>query len=749
MSSTRDVRPPGSVSGSAREATESIDLGSDDLEPASLDSLAHGSGLPREDMTKVESPAARSRPGDRSGERAEAAARAARPRPAPTPSDPDAPEHRVGHTFGSYKVLELIGKGGMGYVYRAEHTKLGREVALKLLRADYAKRRDAVARFFQEARTVNRIRHRNIVDVTDLVELPDGTTFIIMELLRGQSLGRWVRSGVDLPRSLAVLIQICDALAAAHAVGVIHRDLKPDNVIILPTADGAELVKLLDFGVAKLMNRDDEDFALETAAGAVIGTPAYMSPEQAGGMQIDARSDIYSIGAIMYELYCKQPMFKGRSFGEYVRKHLSEQPPRPSTTAGGAGMDDRLEAAILRAIEKAPDRRFASIGELRDILLHLLGAIETRPPMLASLSGAGTPGLPGLAPALPGVGTLPPPAMTALGTPADPVRPVPYSTLPPPDHAPAQASTVHLGPGAAVETPSPGAHVSGLYYPGATSSGPGHASTPGSGSGLHYSWPGAPASSPGHDPSGQYPGLRQTHQVRGGTPMWVWLAGGALAIALGIGGAAWIASGDEPAAIPPATPVAGNGGAGLPAVTPPVTATPARVSVTLKSSPAAQVFALGETSALCTTPCTFEVDPASGGAPDRRQFVLRAKEHKDATVEVALAGERVSPPLVALAPLVDPDPAEPGNGLGAIDPMPGEPDLTKGGDGGNRGTGSGRPGPGRTGKSGKPTGKSGVAPVGDLTGSGASGSGKPAEGKAGNGGKIDKIDKTDTIDPFK
>jgi serine/threonine protein kinase len=307
-------------------------------------------------ITRIESPAGRGKT------------------PAP-PSRPDKPEDYLDRVLGSYRILELLGKGGMGYVYRAEHRKLGREVALKLLRSDYASRRDAVARFFQEARTVNRARHRNIVDVTDFVELDDGTTFIIMELLTGTSLGTWARSGVDLPRALAVLLQICDGLGAAHAVGVVHRDLKPDNVIIVPTSDGAEQVKLLDFGVAKLLNRDDEDVGFQTAAGSVIGTPAYMSPEQAGGMAIDARSDIYSLGAIMYELFTGQPMFRGRSFGEYVRKHLTEVPVPPRKTAGGAELDPALEAIILRCLEKDAERRFPQINELREALLHLFAGI--------------------------------------------------------------------------------------------------------------------------------------------------------------------------------------------------------------------------------------------------------------------------------------------------------------------------------------------------------------------------------------
>jgi serine/threonine-protein kinase len=339
-----------------------------DEEP-SHPSLAMGTS--GDESTRAESPIGRQKP--------------VRPstRPPPVPYAPDDPAHQIGQVLGTYRLTELLGKGGMGYVYRAEHVKLGREVALKLLRADYARRRDAVLRFFQEAKTVNRVRHRNIVDVTDFVELDDGTTFIIMELLSGTSLGKWARGSVDLPRALAVLVQICDGLGAAHAVGVIHRDLKPDNVIVVPTSDGAELVKLLDFGVAKLVNREDEDLGFQTAAGSVIGTPAYMSPEQAGGMAIDHRSDIYSLGAIMYELFCGQPMFRGRSFGEYVRKHLTEMPTPPHQTAGGATIDPRLEALILRSLAKDPNERFGHILELRDGLLHMLGgmaSLDTSPP---------------------------------------------------------------------------------------------------------------------------------------------------------------------------------------------------------------------------------------------------------------------------------------------------------------------------------------------------------------------------------
>ncbi|HEX7700382.1 MAG TPA: serine/threonine-protein kinase, partial [Kofleriaceae bacterium] len=302
-----------------RESTQSLQLEIPDAERESNPSLAMGTH--GDERTKVESPSARNSPPAR-----------ASTKPPPVPSrTSDDPEVRLGQTLGTYKLMELLGKGGMGYVYRAEHTKLGREVALKLLRADYARRRDAVNRFFQEAKTVNRVRHRNIVDVTDFVELDDGTTFIIMELLRGQSLGRWSRSGVDLPRALAVLVQICDGLGAAHAVGVVHRDLKPDNVIVVPTSDGAEMVKLLDFGVAKLVNRDDEDVGFETQAGSVIGTPAYMSPEQTRGEELDPRSDVFSFGCVLYEAATGVRPFRGSSLPETLREVVSGHPPPPSS----------------------------------------------------------------------------------------------------------------------------------------------------------------------------------------------------------------------------------------------------------------------------------------------------------------------------------------------------------------------------------------------------------------------------------
>jgi serine/threonine protein kinase len=702
MSSSRDhsvdrtPRPHNPV----REQTESIHLEEDEVgaDPVSLDSidaesvddsapgeasvahassapgdsLARGTGLPAEDRTKVATPAARNRTHPPSEP-----PRSSRSRKASAPPEnvKESPDARLGEILGSYRVLDVLGKGGMGFVYRAEHVKLGREVALKVLRSDYAKRRDAVSRFFQEARTVNRIRHRNIVDVTDLLELDDGTTFIIMELLRGQSLGRWARKGFDLARALAVLIQICDGLAAAHAVGVIHRDLKPDNVFIVPTPDGAELVKLLDFGVAKLVNRDDEDVGLETAAGSVIGTPAYMSPEQAGGMPVDARADIYSVGAIMYEMFTGQPMFRGRSFGEYVRKHLSEHPVRPRATSGGAGMDERLEGAILRAIEKDPNRRFSSIAELRDVLLHLLGAIETRPPGNEVYSSHLLPPH-----ALGGMPLVMPPAPTPL--PRGPTGP----------SAPVPPMAVHSAP-TVIGQHAAGAPDNAVYAGAGFAQGAAMQTGISSISQLHAS------------------GFHQTAPPPGSTPWWVWFAGGALAVGLGIGAAVWFVSREtEPQArktaqeLTPATP-------SLPDLPPPA---PRVVQITFASSPVAGVFAAGSATEMCRTPCTIDVDLRDGGAEDHRDYVFRARGFDDKPVRVEITGDRITVPVVALA-------AEAGGPVGST------PD--KADKGGGRKKDRDRDDKDRDDKK--------VAKPDDT-----------ATTKKPDDTKRDKIDRTDTIDPF-
>jgi serine/threonine-protein kinase len=584
----------------AREPTQSLQLDISGAPPDhgrdSHPSLAMGtSDVNRDERTKIESPGGRNKT---------PLPKASKPPPTPARSADD-PEQRIGQVLGAYKLHELLGKGGMGYVFRAEHVKLGREVALKLLRGDYAKRRDAVLRFFQEAKTVNRVRHRNIVDVTDFVELEDGTTFIIMELLRGQSLGKWARTGIDLPRALAVLVQICDGLGAAHAVGVVHRDLKPDNVIVVPTSDGAELVKLLDFGVAKLLNRDDEDLGFQTAAGSVIGTPAYMSPEQAGGMVVDHRSDIYSLGAIMYELFCGQPMFRGRSFGEYVRKHLTEIPVPPRSTPNGAAIDPALEALILRCLAKDPNERFSHILELRDGLLHLLGDMHTHPPGYASLAQSA-------------IRPLQAAAMTGAGA------QLPAHVLPLP--APGMVTTVPTPP-----SPSQPSKVSSL-----------------GGLPSLYTQYSLPETAPPPDSA---------------TPWWVWFIGGAFAVGIGIAGALWYAGSSEPEPRAMLVQPAANPAPPAPTTSPiePAPTTPKLVELRFDSLPSGGVYADGRSAELCRTPCNFNVDLTDGGPTDRRTFVVRADGYEDARVEVDFTkSERdVSVSLVRSAPTAPALPASP------------------------------------------------------------------------------------------
>ncbi len=312
-------------------------------------------------------------------------ARGERGRAAETlPGVAGATDERLGTILGPYRIEALLGEGGMGRVYRAEHLLLGRRVAIKLLRAEQAGRRSAVARFFQEARLVNRIRHRNIVDVPDLVELPDGTVFIVMELLEGGSLKELLaeRSRLDLATTLAIATQICAALAAAHAVGVLHRDLKPANVHIGHDRHGDAWVKLLDFGIAKLSDAEAAASGQPqhvTGEGAIVGTPAYMSPEQATGDPVDARSDLYALGIILFELLTGRTPFVESTLGGYVRAHCSA--PVPSLVLPDLQVVPPALTALIRGcLAKTPAERPASVAEVDAVLATLLAAAGSTAP---------------------------------------------------------------------------------------------------------------------------------------------------------------------------------------------------------------------------------------------------------------------------------------------------------------------------------------------------------------------------------
>jgi serine/threonine protein kinase len=274
---------------------------------------------------------------------------------------------QTGALFGSYRLLEQIGEGGMGRVFTAEHTRLGRQVAVKVLRSEYAGNTEAVRRFFAEARAVNRINHENIIEVSDFVENNDGRSYYVMELLKGVDLRKLEdREGMlPMPRALGIAIQIASGLSAAHQAGIVHRDLKPDNVFLTERGARKDFVKLLDFGVAKLMNRGDEITTFDTKAGVVIGTPDYMSPEQAAGKQIDERADIYSLGVILFEMVAGRRPFHADSFGELLIKHMTVPAPRPSTIRRVPQPVPRaLEELILACLAKEPADRPKDMQEV-------------------------------------------------------------------------------------------------------------------------------------------------------------------------------------------------------------------------------------------------------------------------------------------------------------------------------------------------------------------------------------------------
>lgn len=303
----------------------------------------------------------------------------------------------IGRVLGSYRLVSLLGQGGMGQVYKAEHVMLGRKVALKLLRPEYAAKRDAVHRFFQEARAVNAIGHENIVDITDYVQLEDGETFFIMELLTGNSLGQLIRNRrqpLQPHTAMNIALQVTDALQAAHEKNIIHRDLKPDNIFVIEDLNRGLFVKLLDFGVAKLVGEAAADLSWETAAGSVIGTPAYMSPEQATGLDVDHRTDIYSLGAILYEMFTGKPVFKAKSFGEFVIKHINELPVPPSEACPEGYVPLTIERIIMRCLEKDPFDRYQDVIDLREDLARATATMERsiRRRVRANTRGLPSPG---------------------------------------------------------------------------------------------------------------------------------------------------------------------------------------------------------------------------------------------------------------------------------------------------------------------------------------------------------------------
>jgi serine/threonine-protein kinase len=267
----------------------------------------------------------------------------------------------IGTTIGNYVVRKKIGEGGMGAVYLAEHARLGRRVAVKVLLPHLGQSAQIVARFFNEAKAATDIKNEHIVDVLDFGELPDGTSYIVMEWLEGQSLADALRDGrLSVARTTHIAEGLGKALTAAHARGIVHRDLKPDNVFLVMRDGDPDFVKVLDFGIAKLTLSNAGD--VRTQTGAIMGTPLYMSPEQIKGANVDQRTDIYAMGIILYQMLAGTLPFDTTTLTDLLIAHATRTPP--PLRAHDPSIPAAVEGAVMRALEKDPARRFGSVDEL-------------------------------------------------------------------------------------------------------------------------------------------------------------------------------------------------------------------------------------------------------------------------------------------------------------------------------------------------------------------------------------------------
>jgi serine/threonine protein kinase len=289
----------------------------------------------------------------------------------------DEVDELLGRSIGSYRIVKPLGKGGMGAVYLAEHPGIGSKVAIKFLHPQYATDKKIVDRFFNEARAVNVIGHDNILKIIDLNVTDDNRHYFIMEFLHGKPLQDLVQPDVPVPLEVSgpILMQVCEALQAAHDHNIIHRDLKPDNVYLIIHKGKKNFVKVVDFGIAKLT--DDQGVSTgKTQTGMVMGTPAYMSPEQAGGMtnRIDGRSDVYSLGVMMFQMATGKLPFPGSSFGEVLIGHLQLPPPEPRTL--NPDIPEEYQGIILKCLAKSQDERYQTMRELHDAIGSCMDALQ-------------------------------------------------------------------------------------------------------------------------------------------------------------------------------------------------------------------------------------------------------------------------------------------------------------------------------------------------------------------------------------
>ncbi|HUS26955.1 MAG TPA: protein kinase, partial [Kofleriaceae bacterium] len=314
----------------------------------------------------------------------------------------------VGTHIGRYRLVGVLGKGGMGCVYEAVNEASGTRVAVKVIFEAYADDPEMAKRFFAEARAANAIRHEGIVNVIDVVTLPDRRPAIVMELIDGKTLREAVADGAGLATIVQLIGEVLDALAAAHAAGIIHRDLKPENILV--TRGGH--AKILDFGIAKMLTPIGGRSLPRTRTGAALGTPEYMSPEQISGGDIDGRTDVYAMGVVLFEAVTGRRPFEGATDFELMRAHLEK--PAPSAREWSPDLPGVFDDVIARALEKNPRARFQSAKEMASALRAAERGVPTPRLMEARTVAARRGARPSPSPEASTVGDRPPRSRSRL-----------------------------------------------------------------------------------------------------------------------------------------------------------------------------------------------------------------------------------------------------------------------------------------------------------------------------------------------